>query len=165
MLKPKREVKLTARRRVSDKSLVEICCDELDFLRELRLAVGTLNNRIHDLVAAVAIAKLQPKHKGVEFRYSNAGASGIDITGRKGGKVVVVAEVKTNVPRTTRLQDPQIKGILKDLERLVARNVASRYLVLLTPEAKTAVQKQLRPGKLYPSVEIICATGQVNREV
>ncbi|OGI15570.1 MAG: hypothetical protein A2Z52_02445 [Candidatus Moranbacteria bacterium RBG_19FT_COMBO_42_6] len=68
---------------------------ELRFLLNLKVAVSKLNNRMHDVLAVLAIEVLKKRFPEIKFNYTNAGAAGIDIEGRRNSKKFLIAEVKT----------------------------------------------------------------------
>ena len=138
----------------------EIYRDDLTFLLKLKASVGRLHNRIHDNLALIAIEDLSELHRNVDFKYTTAGAAGIDITGvNKAGVTTVVAEVKTTLPDVKgTIRGPQKAAIKKDLDRLKAHSTASkRYLIVLSPTTKLAIQKQLKTASEYPAVTIFNA--------
>ncbi|MFZ2654345.1 MAG: hypothetical protein WAX69_05475 [Victivallales bacterium] len=142
-----------------EKSIVEIYRDDLRFLLRLKASVSILHNRLHDNLAVTAIEELKKKHPGTKFSYTKAGASGIDITGIKRREIKVVAEVKTTLPdEKGRLRGPQTKTILKDLQRLSDhKHAESRYLIVLSPTTKRAIEKQLKTRTKFPMIKIFNA--------
>ncbi len=122
-----------------------------------------LHNRIHDNLALVAVEELKTKHPGLVFTYTNAGAAGIDITGvDDSGSLKVVAEVKTTLPDAKgRMRGPQTSNIRKDLDRLMKQTKpVSRYLVVLSPTTKTAIQRQLQTDTQFPTITIFNALNE-----
>lgn len=135
--------------------LREIHKKELNFLLNLKAVFGKLNNRIHDVLAALAIEVLKTKNfSSVKFKYTNAGVAGTDIEGHKNGKRVLVAEVKTTTPgELGNLRGPQDRAIKKDLDRLQKVKVKHKFLILLDDKIKKIVDRKY--GKLYPDIDIL----------
>ena len=134
--------------------------DEIHFLIKLKGSIGILNNRIHDKLALIAIERLKPRFPNVEFRYSGAGARGIDIRGFLNGQSVVACEVKTTFSSTSgALRGPQKRAIETDLKRLSAEDAPNRFLIVLSKETREVVESQLNPKANYPDIEIMDALG------
>jgi len=154
-----RNDRIKVKLKIMDKDLIKIYKDEIDFLLQLKESIGRLNNRIHDKLALITIEKFKLKFSKLDFKYLNAGASGIDIQGydKKHKKRFLVAEVKTNILSTSSLRGPQKKAIEKDLKRLAQIDSKFRFLVVLSDKTKEAIKKQLNTEKNYPEIDIINA--------
>ena len=144
--------------------LIDIYTDELQFLITLKQSIGILNNRIHDKLALIAIEKLRALHPDITFEYHGAGAGGIDIVGReRNGARKLVAEVKTtHTSDAVGLRGPQQRAIERDLQRLADEpGDLKRYLIVISKQTKTAVEKQIKPQDRFPQVTVLDAIGLV----
>ncbi|MGI9105713.1 MAG: hypothetical protein ACR2G4_05640 [Pyrinomonadaceae bacterium] len=146
------------------KSLIDIYTDELRFLIALKQSVGILNNRIHDKLSLIAIEKLREFHPEITFKYGGAGAGGIDILGFAADSTKkLIAEVKTtHTSETVGLRGPQKRAIERDLQRLTDEpGDFKRYLIVISEQTKSAVEKQIRPSERFPHVTVIDAIGLI----
>ena len=99
---------------------------------------------------------MKTKHKNIDFRYTNAGDSGIDIKGYIGNDLSLIAEVKTNIISITSLRGPQKNQIEKDLKRLSNEHPKlQKYLIVLSEKTKTAIERQLKTNLVYPNIQIL----------
>ncbi|MBK9214641.1 MAG: hypothetical protein IPM59_03440 [Chloracidobacterium sp.] len=149
---------------ITPEELIKIYSDEVRFLIDLKRSVGILNNRIHDKLSLIAIEKLRGRHPGVTFEYGGAGVGGIDIIGRRDDNPVVVAEVKTtDTLGIAKLRGPQKLAIERDLQRLMdAPGNVARYMIVISEQAKQAVEQLIQRQERFSSVEVIDAIGFVN---
>jgi len=132
-----------------------ILADDIAFLVGMKRCAGSLNNRLHDKLARLAIINLQEKFPTIEFNYENAGVGGIDITGKANEELVFVGEIKTTITNQAgSLMGAQLKSIKKDLERLMEVDVKNRYLILISKATKRAVIKQLKTHTAFPKITI-----------
>ena len=105
---------------------------------------------MHDVLAVLAIEVLKKRFPEIKFNYTNAGAAGIDIEGRRNSKKFLIAEVKTT---TGNLRNPQGEAIKKDLVRLKESIVKHKFLILMDAKIKRAVEKKF--GKQYLEIKIL----------
>lgn len=141
---------------ISERSKIQIYRNDLKFLLDIKKSVGLLNNTIHDKAALIAIDILEKKYPSLKFSYYNAGVGGIDLVGKKGNKVKLVAEIKTTtIDRGSSLKGPQMMNIKKDLERLVSENVDYKYLILISSKVEDNLKKRLDFKKEYPNIKIL----------
>lgn len=145
------------------RSRIEIYTDELQFLITLKQSIGILNNRIHDKLALIAIEKLKKLHPEITFEYRGAGAGGIDVLGfAADGTKTLIAEVKTtHTSDAVGLRGPQKRAIERDLQRLTEEpgRKLKRYLIVISKQTKSAVEKQIKPHERFPQVTILDAIG------
>jgi len=141
---------------ISEKSKIQIYRNDLKFLLDIKKSVGLLNNTIHDKTALIAIDILEKKYLSLKFFYCNAGVGGMDLIGKEGNKIKLVAEIKTTtIDRGNGLMGPQIASIKKDLERLVNEKTDYKYLVLISSEVEDNLKKRLDFKKEYPNIKIL----------
>jgi hypothetical protein len=146
----------------SARPLLDVYTDELQFLITLKQSIGILNNRIHDKLALIAIEKLKALHRDITFEYRGAGAGGLDIIGRTAnGTRKLVAEVKTtHTSDVVGLRGPQKRAIERDFQRLADEpGNLKRYLVVISSQTKSAIEKQIKPQDRFPQVTVLDAIG------
>ncbi len=138
--------------------LLQLYIDEVDFLLRLKQSIGSLNNRIHDKLALIAIEKLKLIFPKFIFHYTNAGAAGIDIKAYDDNdNLMLIAEVKTTLTSSKgNLRGPQKIAIKKDFQRLSNETgQMERYFVVLSRSTKEAIERQLDPSNCFQNVTIL----------
>ncbi|MBU4351429.1 hypothetical protein KKF47_03555 [Patescibacteria group bacterium] len=141
---------------ISERSKIQIYKNDLRFLLDIKKSVGLLNNNIHDKAALIAIDILEKKYPSLKINYFNAGVRGIDLIGKEGNKIKLIAEIKTTtINKGDSLKGPQMKDIKEDLERLVNENVDYKYLILISSKVEDNLKKRLNFKKKYQNVKIL----------
>lgn len=148
--------KKISKKPISEKSKFQIYENDLKILIDIKKSIGLLNNAIHDKTALIAISVLERKYPRLKFYYSGAGIGGMDLVGKTGNKIKLVAEIKTTtIEKGNTLKGPQIRNIKKDLERLITENVNCKYLILISKKVEKNLRKRLDFKKKYSNIKIL----------
>ncbi|MCG2809299.1 MAG: hypothetical protein L6275_03085, partial [Candidatus Portnoybacteria bacterium] len=155
-IKNQNQYMLKNKNSISERSKIQIYKNDLRFLLDIKKSVGLLNNNIHDKAALIAIDILEKKYPSLKINYFNAGVRGIDLIGKEGNKIKLIAEIKTTtINKGDSLKGPQMKDIKEDLERLVNENVDYKYLILISSKVEDNLKKRLNFKKKYQNVKIL----------
>jgi hypothetical protein len=126
---------------------------ELVELLKLRASQRLLNNRIHDLAAALAVEALQRRHPRAKFLYEGAASPGFDIRGTLEQKLVAACEVSTH----DKYQGNRQTNVDEDLRRLQNAPVDpdKKYLAVVSALLKEQLLRNRRVGRDFPDVQVL----------
>jgi len=140
----------------SERSKDQIYKNDLKILLDIKKSVGLLNNAIHDKVALIAINILEKKYPLFKFNYYGAGIGGLDLIGKKGNKIELIAEIKTTtIENGLSLRGPQLNNIKEDLARLKNSDVKYKYLIVISEKVEKNIKKRLDFKKDFRNINIL----------